>query len=368
MKIIILLTYLISFLPVILFTAFTPYLTRRSESFGIGITEELYDAPAVKRIRTIYRNRVLWSGLILTVVILVIALNTLLTKGTALIGAGTSLQVLLMFIFYLQGRRSMKVLKALHHWETAQPQVVVIDTDFRKRKVLVSPWWFVGDFSLIALTVFLGFTLYPQLPERIPSHLNMLGQVDCWMAKSYSALLIAPAMQLLMTLLLIFVYRIIGKAKQQTDTSYPEQSMEQNRIFRYRWSAYIVFTSLVMNILFGITLFAGLINHVAIFIISSGTLGVVMIWVIILSVTMGQGGSRLSIGKSKIRPAGNRDEDRFWKFGIFYYNPDDAALFVEKRFGIGWTCNFARPVAWVLLIGLICFIILMTKIPTIFSK
>ena len=31
---------------------------------------------------------------------------------------------------------------------------------------------------------------------------------------------------------------------------------------------------------------------------------------------------------------------------MFYYNPNDAALFVEKRFGIGWTFNFANKRAW----------------------
>ena len=35
--------------------------------------------------------------------------------------------------------------------------------------------------------------------------------------------------------------------------------------------------------------------------------------------------------------------DRFWRGGIFYVNPDDPGLFVPKRFGIGYTINFAHP-------------------------
>jgi uncharacterized membrane protein len=35
--------------------------------------------------------------------------------------------------------------------------------------------------------------------------------------------------------------------------------------------------------------------------------------------------------------------DRFWRGWIFYVNPDDPALFVPKRFGIGYTINFAHP-------------------------
>ena len=35
--------------------------------------------------------------------------------------------------------------------------------------------------------------------------------------------------------------------------------------------------------------------------------------------------------------------DRFWRGRVFYVNPDDPALFVPKRFGIGYTINFAHP-------------------------
>lgn len=36
-----------------------------------------------------------------------------------------------------------------------------------------------------------------------------------------------------------------------------------------------------------------------------------------------------------------------WVAGVFYYNPSDPAVLVEKRFGLGWTFNFAHPVSWV---------------------
>lgn len=40
-----------------------------------------------------------------------------------------------------------------------------------------------------------------------------------------------------------------------------------------------------------------------------------------------------------------RDDDRYWNGGVFYNNPDDPALFVPKRFGLGWTMNFGHPQA-----------------------
>src|SRR5258708_37745812 len=49
-------------------------------------------------------------------------------------------------------------------------------------------------------------------------------------------------------------------------------------------------------------------------------------------------------------PAIHRTPDRYWKLGIFYFNRDDSAVLVEKRFGLGYSLNFARPTAWILLL------------------
>ncbi len=42
-----------------------------------------------------------------------------------------------------------------------------------------------------------------------------------------------------------------------------------------------------------------------------------------------------------------------WKAGVFYYNPEDSALFVEKRGGFGYTLNFGNPWCWVFLGSLV---------------
>ena len=39
-----------------------------------------------------------------------------------------------------------------------------------------------------------------------------------------------------------------------------------------------------------------------------------------------------------------RDDERYWLAGVIYYNRDDPDLLVPKRYGWGWTVNFARPV------------------------
>lgn len=36
------------------------------------------------------------------------------------------------------------------------------------------------------------------------------------------------------------------------------------------------------------------------------------------------------------------DNDEFYKWGMFYVNPDDPAVMVEKRFGVGMDFNYAH--------------------------
>ena len=71
--------------------------------------------------------------------------------------------------------------------------------------------------------------------------------------------------------------------------------------------------------------------------------------------------SRTSTNAVSMRQRTNviyRDDERYWYAGVFYNNPDDPALFVPKRFGIGWTMNFAHPQAKLVLIVLALLIVL----------
>ncbi len=79
-------------------------------------------------------------------------------------------------------------------------------------------------------------------------------------------------------------------------------------------------------------------------------------------IRMGQGGSHLagaSAGADRSGGViGDRTADRYWRAGILYINRDDPAVFVEKRFGGGYTMNMARPAAW-LLLGAVLVVVLL---------
>jgi uncharacterized membrane protein len=35
-------------------------------------------------------------------------------------------------------------------------------------------------------------------------------------------------------------------------------------------------------------------------------------------------------------------DDRYWKLGVIYINPEDPSILVERRFGVGWTLNLGN--------------------------
>jgi uncharacterized membrane protein len=80
---------------------------------------------------------------------------------------------------------------------------------------------------------------------------------------------------------------------------------------------------------------------------------VFVLLIILVLARLGQGGSRLAPAEKSSTtsavPVGDRTPDRYWKLGLFYFNPDDSAIVVEKRFGLGYSLNFARPTTWAIM-------------------
>ncbi len=65
----------------------------------------------------------------------------------------------------------------------------------------------------------------------------------------------------------------------------------------------------------------------------------------------------------RMAPASAED----WRGGLFYVNAADPRLLVPKRSGIGWTFNFARPVAWLVLALLLLFPLAMVALAAVAS-
>ncbi|HKY20337.1 MAG TPA: DUF5808 domain-containing protein [Vicinamibacterales bacterium] len=84
--------------------------------------------------------------------------------------------------------------------------------------------------------------------------------------------------------------------------------------------------------------------------LSSG-FALVMIW-------RGQGGQRAIAPDARDGMYGDATPDAAWKGGVFYYNPNDPALLVERRMGIGWTLNMGNRWSWLILGAMVLAIVI----------
>ncbi|MBS3680978.1 DUF1648 domain-containing protein [Ornithinibacillus massiliensis] len=344
-------------LPVFILTMFIPYWTRKTESFGVSIPEDIYHSDNIKKLRKQY---VQFSGIAsILVVVLFLVLSFIDNLDEITFALSFSLLIFLYligtFFIYLHFHRAMKRLKQLENWGQEKAQAIFVSTDFRSHKLIHSNAWFIISFLITFAMITITFMFYDRIPEQIPIQYNMSGEVTNWEDKSTRILLAMPIMSLYLTLLFMFLNTMIAKAKQQISAEKPEESLQQNIIFRRRWSMYLIVTGIGLTLLFAFIQFSFIFSvNPAILTISPLVFTAILtLWAIILAITTGQGGSRIKVSTGTNGEVINRDDDSNWKLGIFYFNTNDPALFLEKRFGIGWTINWARPLAWSIMLGII---------------
>ena len=63
---------------------------------------------------------------------------------------------------------------------------------------------------------------------------------------------------------------------------------------------------------------------------------------------VGQSGSRLDVDivDEEVEGITNYDDDRILERRHLLFNKNDPSIFVEKRFGVGWTMNYGNPIGY----------------------
>lgn len=280
------------------------------------------------------------------------------------------------FLIYYRYNRLVFKLKNEKGWLKTKKQVVVIDTNFTKEnhnKIMPSSWWFLISFIIIVVCVIVNIIHYPKLPYRYPTHWGLDGKPNGYSIKSYSSIFSMPLVQLFMVAVMFFSYKTIGWSKKEINPKNPEESKIRNVKFRRIRGIYIIVINYVMQFLLviGDLQTMQIINPDTkiilpfVLIISLG----VTIVSIIISLKVGQGGSKLKIEQeNKVHDVDVRDDDRFWKLGnTIYYNKDDPSVFVEKRFGIGWTVNAGTTLGKIFYIVII-LVLIFSLVPLFFIK
>lgn len=245
--------------------------------------------------------------------------------------------------------------------------------------------------ALIVLTAIVTALKYGSLPDQIPTHYDFNMVPDQYSDKSFWTAFAMPLISLGILPFIILANFQMVRQKLTVDYARPELSYAQHRLYRryMTWLFAALTTLTLVFILFVQLPMLGLISAQSAKIMSFVLMGALMLGILIYTILMfkiGQGGSNLNpeilpedialaypgndsekteqvaaykYSEAELSILKARQDDRHWKLGLFYYNPDDSALLIEDRFGMNSGFNYANPWSW-LIAALLAILVLVS--------
>ncbi len=224
-----------------------------------------------------------------------------------------------------------------------------------------------GPFLILAASALWVWLRWDAIPARFPIHFDLAGRPNGWAAKSAGTVFLSPLMGAATCLFLGVLFGGFARGVRRIHGSGPEAAREVRNlgsmlklILGMEYCLALMFSAFGVIPLVGAPGSPGLAGAVAVGVTLVTTVGMIVV-VVVLAFRGGQGGWRLRGGAAcggaggAGAPVGDRTPDERWWGGLVYINRDDPALWVEKRFGIGWTLNFGNPWAWLVMGGILGF-------------
>jgi uncharacterized membrane protein len=316
---------------------FVPRLTRPDLYFAVTVAPDFRDKPEGKSILRRYRiELILLSVLALTAFVAGIS-----RLGVGFVPGGFFIHLIVAFIAFYRARH-----RALPY---AVPPSMIRETDLHGKVQIIPGGWLVasGPFILMAACAAYLWINGAETPLRISSHWASGWEQNRLVARLSIYVLNTAGILAALTLILYGMTRWVRSVYAVG----PEAARELK--FRKTVLAVILVTE------YYITLQASWMvlvprNDLRTVVLLPFAFVFVLVTFIVLA-RLGQGGNRMpAADKTRLVtsgvPVGDRTPDRCWKLGIFYFNRDDSAVLVEKRFGLGYSLNFARPIAWIIVL------------------
>ena len=212
----------------------------------------------------------------------------------------------------------------------------------------------LGNGALVALGFVLFASMVNRMPARIPLKWGISGEVV--RRGSPSELWFLGGIMLLQLLLVLFAAWCASRERWALPEHDQERYVALQRERRSGIVRMIEILALVSNVGVGLLwlgcTYAAFADRPAIQALALG-LGTVVLGVgplLLVAVFLGP----LTRVQDEIRQIAGSDvlgtHPAGWRWsGLVYYAPEDPAVFVPKRMGIGQTLNFARPAAWAVL-------------------
>lgn len=344
-----------------------PVVMRKTHVFGVYVPGEYKDVSTVRFYKKLYI--ISYSAVSLAIIAgYAVRMNKLDPSMTAALGMVLLLSTMiwgLILYFYCHGK--MLELKRQAGWSSALKEVNITDLSARRLDEML-PWFIVAMPILLTLGLsVLTLTQYTHIPDSIPTHWGANGQPDSFTEKSYVSVLTHLLLLLVMQAMFVAIHEFTRKSGIKISATNKAGSKTRQLIMRKYNSWFLAIISLVITILLSFLqlsiIYPGIFDETLMLLFPLAFLAVVLIGTLVYAVKVGKLNVQLEavIKGDDTKEVSDFDSDYYWKAGLFYFNKNDPSLFVEKRFGIGWTINFAQPLGYVLIFGPLVLIILVTS-------
>lgn len=364
-------TILITHIPILILIAvigyIIPFYLKKDILFGVRLSEKESQFLKADQIKQQFKQ----SYLIVIVVFILIASMLLSsfhqeTLGGVLIG----FQIILLYtilVFYNRKVLSMKIKLQSTEEEFTEDEWLVVDTQTRTKQKILSILWFLPSTLLVIVHFIIALLRFGDLPTSIPLSFDLSGNIIVYTEKTMLSVLRFPAISLFLLITLLGIFFVIKTSKQQLSVQTPKKSKIQDFMFRKQWAlSFIILTPLMIiyNIILSLQYLLVInINGWLFLIVSLVIPLLIVLGSLILAIYTGQSGSRINVAiEERKTKAVAVDDNKYWKLGLFYFNPQDPSIFLEKRIGIGWTINFGNPIAIGGFIGFLSLLFIYVRI------
>ncbi|MGN0078747.1 MAG: DUF1648 domain-containing protein [Coriobacteriales bacterium] len=342
--------------------AVTPWLMRKGECFAVSVPESARNDNRLRSMKRSYLIVMLAITALCTVAAVAACgvleenpvLFTTLYLAAVIVPEAAGFALMLFF------RSKVQQIKFDESWvspHAVQIRSAVIGEEEAEAPQAISLLWNLLYLPIIAACVVVPLLGYDQLPDQIPMHAGFNGEVDSCAEKSFLTLMFPAFLNAFLAVCFVFSHLTIKISKKHREPGAPRTSEYAYGMFARAQSIFLLACGLLMCAGMGASLiltYFGKISLMGACVIILGIAAIVLVGAIAISVVYGQAGSRL-FSRMQDQDILLCDDDRYWKLGVFYVNPDDPSLFLPQRFGVGWTCNFGRKGTWLIIAGFAVF-------------
>ncbi len=299
-----------------------PNMTRRGILFAVPVPAAFRDSEEGRRAMTEYR-------VLIAILVLAGICGALLLPHSALAGFAVAAPVVILLIATLG-----------FYWERHKLMPFEVQHAGRQKAELTNEpdrvprftWLAGGPFAILAIAAVFLRENWERIPSRFPIHWGIDGQPNGWNERTahgvYGPLLFAAV---------LCVWLLIMGLATWFDA-------RRSRLRRIVLGA-MIGAEYMLAILFS-ALSVQPVLHIPIWI-------PVLLPLLFIAPTLIVMWRNVAGPSSELVEATPNDA---WSGGVWYYNPRDPALFVEKRIGLGYTLNFGNRWSWVLLLGLVAIV------------